>query len=160
MVHKHGSLVQDVRRPARGTVHRVLNAMSYAIPNSHPTPPMGWMSWTQFKCQIDCEKYPDGCISEKLYKDMADQLVYGGYREAGYNHIHIDDCWLERTRDADGRLVADKTRFPSGIKALSDYMHSMNLFLGIYEDWGNKTCAGYPGSNGHVEASFFSSSLP
>lgn len=120
MVHKHGSLVQDVRRPARGTVHRVLNAMSYAIPNSHPcvrsralhtrilertvvnrsvgymnslkrynchygnvyrTPPMGWMSWTQFKCQIDCEKYPDGCISEKLYKDMADQLGMLTYKD-------------------------------------------------------------------------------
>ncbi|KAK6059713.1 alpha-galactosidase [Cooperia oncophora] len=115
------------------------------------TPPMGWMSWTQFRCQTNCDKYPDDCINEKLYQEMADRLVSDGYRDAGYNHIHIDDCWMERNRDADGRLVADKTRFPSGIKALAKYMHDRNLFLGIYEDWGNKTCAGYPGSEGHVQ---------
>ncbi|XGW35641.1 hypothetical protein V3C99_019109 [Haemonchus contortus] len=115
------------------------------------TPPMGWMSWTQFRCQTNCEKHPDDCINEKLYQTMADRLVSEGYLDAGYNHIHIDDCWMERSRDADGRLVADRTRFPSGIKALSKYMHDRNLYLGIYEDWGNKTCAGYPGSEGHVE---------
>ncbi|VDK75092.1 unnamed protein product [Cylicostephanus goldi] len=38
------------------------------------TPPMGWMSWATFFCQTDCEKYPDDCISEKLYRDMADRL--------------------------------------------------------------------------------------
>ena len=38
------------------------------------TPPMGWMSWTAFYCEIDCQKHPTGCINEQLYKDMADQL--------------------------------------------------------------------------------------
>ena len=41
------------------------------------------------------------------------------------------------------------TRFPSGIKALADYIHSKGLKFGIYTDVGTKTCAGRPGSIGH-----------
>ncbi|RCN41463.1 alpha-galactosidase [Ancylostoma caninum] len=115
------------------------------------TPPMGWMSWTQFRCEINCAKYPDDCINEKLYQTMADRLVSDGYLDAGYNRIHVDDCWMAKSRDANGRLFADPDRFPSGIKALSKYMHDRKLYFGIYEDWGNKTCAGYPGSNGHID---------
>ncbi|KAK6026764.1 alpha-galactosidase [Ostertagia ostertagi] len=96
------------------------------------TPPMGWMSWTQFRCQTNCDKYPDDCINEKLYQEMADRLVSDGYRDAGYNHIHIDDCWMERSRDADGRLVADHTRFPAGIKALAQYVSGFFLQLEYY----------------------------
>jgi len=110
------------------------------------TPPMGWLSWTVFTCQIDCKKYPDACINEKLYTDMADRLVADGYLEAGYNFVNIDDCWMSYERDEQGRLQANKTRFPRGIPYLSDYMHQKGLKLGIYEDYGNKTCGGYPGS--------------
>ncbi|KIH51750.1 alpha-galactosidase [Ancylostoma duodenale] len=115
------------------------------------TPPMGWMSWTQFRCQVNCAKYPDDCINEKLYQTMADRLVSDGYLDAGYNRIHVDDCWMAKSRDVNGRLLSDPDRFPSGIKALSKYMHDRKLYFGIYEDWGNKTCAGYPGSNGHID---------
>ncbi|CAJ0589230.1 unnamed protein product [Cylicocyclus nassatus] len=114
------------------------------------TPPMGWMSWATFFCQTDCEKYPNKCISEKLYQDMADRLVEDGFLDAGYNRVHIDDCWMERSRDKHGRLVADRKRFPSGIKKLAKYMHDRNLELGIYEDFGTKTCEGYPGSLNHI----------
>ena len=38
------------------------------------TPPMGWMSWTAFYCEMDCVKHPTACINEQLYKDMADRL--------------------------------------------------------------------------------------
>lgn len=62
--------------------------------------------------------------------------------------MNIDDCWLEMERDSTtGQLVADKKRFPSGIKALADYVHSKGLKLGIYNDMGTKTCAGYPGQD-------------
>ena len=37
-------------------------------------PPMGWMSWTAFYCEMDCVKHPTACINEQLYKDMADRL--------------------------------------------------------------------------------------
>lgn len=53
---------------------------------------------------------------------MADRMVEDGYREAGYQFVHIDDCWMEKRRDADGKLVPDRKRFPSGIGALADYV--------------------------------------
>ncbi|KAL8617053.1 hypothetical protein ACOMHN_014224 [Nucella lapillus] len=111
------------------------------------TPPMGWLSWERYRCNIDCKDQPDECISENLYKAQADMLVKGGYRDAGYVYVNIDDCWPLKQRDnKTGRQVPDPARFPSGIKALADYMHSRGLKLGIYSDMGTKTCGGYPGS--------------
>jgi hypothetical protein len=57
-----------------------------------------------------------------LIRRTADILVSEGYKDAGYEYVNIDDCWMEKERDADGRLVADRKRFPNGIKALSDYV--------------------------------------
>lgn len=115
------------------------------------TPPMGWLSWARFTCTIDCEKYPSDCINEQLYMDMADRLVADGFKDLGYEYVNIDDCWMENSRDENGRLVPDHKRFPNGIKGLADYVHSKGLKLGIYQDIGVKTCAGYPGSQGHFE---------
>lgn len=115
------------------------------------TPPMGWLSWERFRCNTDCTNDPDNCISENLYKTMADLLVTGGYKEAGYDHVNIDDCWMAMNRDSKGKLVPDPDRFPSGMKALADYVHSKGLKLGIYESMGDKTCAGYPGTYGHID---------
>lgn len=115
------------------------------------TPPMGWISWERFRCNINCTTDPYNCISEKLYMDMADRLVQDGYRDLGYEYVNIDDCWDSLERDSEGRLQPDPERFPSGIKFLSDYMHSRGLKLGIYGDIGEKTCGGYPGTSGHIE---------
>ncbi|ETN78060.1 alpha-galactosidase [Necator americanus] len=116
------------------------------------TPPMGWMSWTAFYCEMDCVKHPKACINENLYMEMADELVKGGYREAGYVNVHVDDCWMGREREkSSGRLIANTTRFPSGIQNLSRYMHARGLNFGIYEDYGTKTCAGFPGSYGYLK---------
>lgn len=115
------------------------------------TPPMGWLSWERFLCNIDCTRDPKNCISEQLYKDMADRLVQDGFKDLGYEYVNIDDCWMSNTRDSNGRLQPDSTRFPGGIKALSDYMHARGLKLGIYQDCGSKTCAGYPGSENFFE---------
>nr|AVA09680.1 putative effector protein [Heterodera avenae] len=126
--------------------------IAYSLDNGVArTPPMGWMSWTKFYCETNCAKHPFSCINQQLYMDMADRLAVDGYREAGYEYVHIDDCWMERSRDTQGKLVANLTRFPSGIRKLSEYMHSRGLKLGIYEDIGTKTCAGYPGSYQHYE---------
>ena len=54
-------------------------------------------------------------------------------------------CWRR------GLLQPDAARFPSGIKALADYVHSKGLKFGIYEDYGNFTCAGYPGILGSLQ---------
>lgn len=115
------------------------------------TPPMGWLAWERFRCNTDCKNDPDNCISDRLFRTMADIIVTEGYAAAGYEYINVDDCWPERERDSRGRLVPDRERFPYGMKSLSDYVHSKGLKFGIYEDYGNFTCAGYPGVVGHLE---------
>ncbi len=115
------------------------------------TPPMGWLIWERFRCNIDCKNDPNNCVSEKLVKEMADRLVEDGYKDVGYEYVNIDDCWSAKERDSQGRLQADPVRFPSGIKALADYVHSRGLKFGIYGDYGTKTCAGYPGSLNYLE---------
>jgi len=116
------------------------------------TPPMGWMSWQRYRCNIDCKQQPRECISEDLYKRMADRLVSDGYLQFGYEYVNIDDCWTLKDRDnKTNRLVADPQRFPSGIAALAKYMHDRGLKLGIYGDAGTHTCGGYPGSEGFFD---------
>ncbi len=102
------------------------------------TPPMGWNSWNKFQCNV----------SEDLIKSVADAIATNGMKEAGYEFVVIDDCWQIK-RDADGNIVADAGRFPSGIKALADYIHGKGLKFGIYSDAGALTCAKRPGSQGH-----------
>jgi len=115
------------------------------------TPPMGWLSWERYECTTNCKLYPQGCINEDLFREMADALVDGDYIAFGYDTVTIDDCWPAKTRDAEGKLIPDPNRFPSGIKALADYIHAKDLKFGIYQDYGTYTCAGYPGIKGHLE---------
>ncbi|KAK6017042.1 hypothetical protein OSTOST_17471 [Ostertagia ostertagi] len=113
---------------------------------------MGWMSWTAFYCQMDCVNRPKACINENLYMEMADALVMGGYRDAGYVSVHVDDCWMGRARDwYTGKLIADPLRFPSGMLNLARYMHYRGLKFGIYENLGTVSCVGFPGSWGHLQ---------
>src|SRR6266403_5940667 len=102
------------------------------------TPPMGWNSWNKFGCNV----------SDKLIREMADAMVSSGLQAAGYQYVNIDDCW-QVSRDAQGAIVADPTRFPSGIKALADYVHGKGLKLGVYTDAGRLTCQKRPGSFDH-----------
>ncbi|XP_038676261.1 alpha-N-acetylgalactosaminidase-like isoform X1 [Scyliorhinus canicula] len=110
------------------------------------TPPMGWIAWERFRCTIDCDTYPDNCISESLFRSMADKLVEDGWKDLGYQYINIDDCWSATMRDANGKIQPDPVRFPNGIKGLADYVHSKGLKLGIYGDLGIATCGGFPGT--------------
>ncbi|XP_039981656.1 alpha-N-acetylgalactosaminidase-like isoform X1 [Xiphias gladius] len=110
------------------------------------TPPMGWLAWERFRCDIECEHDPKNCISENLFIDMADRLSEDGWRELGYVYVNIDDCWSSMERDKQGRLQPDPKRFPGGIQKLARYMHDRGLKLGIYGDMGTHTCGGYPGT--------------
>jgi alpha-galactosidase len=103
-----------------------------------PTPVMGWNSWNKFGCNV----------SEKLIREIADATVSSGMRAAGYQYVNIDDCW-QVSRQADGTIVPDPQRFPSGIKSLADYVHGKGLKLGIYTDAGRMTCEKRPGSYEH-----------
>jgi alpha-galactosidase len=103
------------------------------------TPPMGWNSWNTFATNID----------EKLVKETADIMVSSGLAAAGYNYIVLDDGWMTHERDENGDLVPDPQKFPSGMKALIEYVHSKGLKFGLYNCAGTKTCAGYPGTRGY-----------
>ncbi|MBO0863505.1 MAG: glycoside hydrolase family 27 protein [Mycobacterium sp.] len=111
------------------------------------TPPMGFNDWNAVGCNVN----------EQLIKNTADLFVSTGLKAAGYQYVNIDDCWMTHSRDANGRLVPDPGKFPDGIKGTADYVHSKGLKLGIYEDAGTMTCAGFPGSLGHeaVDAQTF-----
>jgi alpha-galactosidase len=108
------------------------------FPNLAPTPPMGWNSWNFFNCGID----------ETKIKQMADAMASNGMKDAGYQYIVIDDCW-QISRDKDGYVIADSAKFPSGIKALADYVHSKGLKFGIYSCGGKLTCQHRPGGAGY-----------
>jgi len=103
------------------------------------TPPMGWNSWNTFQTNID----------EPLLKGMVDTYVSSGMKDAGYTYFVLDDGWMTMERDKDGNLVADPKKFPNGMKAFADYVHSKGLKFGIYNCAGTKTCAGYPGTRGY-----------
>jgi alpha-galactosidase len=108
---------------------------------------MGWNSWNTFTWQIN----------EELIMQAADAFVTSGLKDAGYEYIVIDDCWSEKQRDANGRLVPDKNKFPHGMKAVADYVHSKGLKFGMYSCAGTHTCGGFPGSFEHefVDAATF-----
>ncbi|KAA3489115.1 alpha-galactosidase-like [Gossypium australe] len=90
------------------------------------TPPMGWNSWNHFWCGIN----------ESVVMSTADALVSTGLASLGYKYVNLDDCWAESERDENGKLRGKASTFPSGIKALADYVHARGLKLGIYANAG------------------------
>ena len=104
-----------------------------------PTPPMGWNDWYSSYCNVNAQ----------LVELTAQEMAGNGMKAAGYDYVNIDDCWMAPSRDAAGNLIPDPTRFPNGIAAVVAYVHGLGMKLGIYEDAGTTTCAGFPGSYGH-----------
>lgn len=100
------------------------------------TPPMGWNSWNPFGKNV----------SEEVIRETADAMVSSGLKDVGFTYIVMDDFWHGGRDSVTGLLYADPDRFPSGIKALADYVHSKGLKIGIYSDAGTKTCGEMPGS--------------
>ncbi|MEV7617395.1 ricin-type beta-trefoil lectin domain protein [Streptomyces sp. NPDC089799] len=100
------------------------------------TPPMGWNNWAHYMCDID----------EQKVIANADALVSTGLAAKGYDTVTVDDCWMTRSRDADGNLVTDPVKFPHGMAWLGEYLHAKGLKFGIYQDAGHLTCERYPGS--------------
>lgn len=134
------------------------------------TPPLGWMSWmctspvnrhscsNAFRSQVSSarpwtdrlqrngqSRYYTTDVSEEIIKGVADELVAGGYKEAGYTYVCIDDGWSTHRDPVTKQLVADPAKFPSGMKAVAEYVHSKGLLFGMYADVGPSTCGGYSG---------------
>lgn len=118
-------------------------SINYSIaqktPNLALTPPMGWNSWNTFEDKID----------EAMIKEIVDVMISSGMKDAGYEYINLDDFWMANERDKQGNLQANSQKFPSGMKALGDYIHSKGFKFGIYNCAGTKTCGGLPGTRGH-----------
>ncbi|MFD5624740.1 NPCBM/NEW2 domain-containing protein [Streptomyces sp. NPDC127072] len=122
----------------------VAGDLSQAVDDSLAlTPPMGFNNWNSTHCRPE--------FNEDMVKGIADIFVEKGLKEAGYQYVNLDDCWALPSRDANGKLAPDPARFPNGISAVADYVHSKGLKLGIYTSAGTKTCndAGFPGGLGH-----------
>ncbi|WIX84774.1 ricin-type beta-trefoil lectin domain protein [Amycolatopsis sp. DG1A-15b] len=118
-------------------------AAAVAAPGSPAvTPPLGWNSWNSFGCNV----------SESTIHQAADAMVSSGMRDAGYQYVVVDDCWFDPQRDSQGNLRGNASKFPSGMKALGDYIHARGLKFGIYQVPTDRTCAQrggtYPGSTG------------
>ncbi|EAZ03724.1 hypothetical protein OsI_25855 [Oryza sativa Indica Group] len=104
------------------------------------TPQMGWNSWNHFGCNIN----------ENTIRSTVDALISTGLAKAGYTYVNLGG----------GNMAADPKKFPSGIKALADYVHSKGLKLGIYSSAGSRTCSKtMPGSLGYedIDAKTFAS---
>jgi alpha-galactosidase len=132
-----GEVTLDLYEPPNPTIIRPSEDPNRTVNGLARTPPMGWNSWNKFGCAAD----------DKSVRSAADTMVSSGMRAAGYVFVVIDDCW-QIGRDERGVLVADPEKFPAGMKALGDYIHSKGLKFGIYSDAGSKTCGGHPGSQG------------
>jgi hypothetical protein len=100
------------------------------------TPPMGYNNWSYYQCNIN----------EDLILAQAKALVSTGLAKKGYDTITIDDCWMAKKRNSDGTLAGDPQKFPHGMAWMGQQVHALGLKFGIYEDSGDKTCAGFPGS--------------
>ncbi|KAH9936696.1 glycoside hydrolase superfamily [Amylocystis lapponica] len=99
-------------------------------------PVLGYNTWNAYACNID----------ENLILTTASLMKSLGLQDVGYTHVNLDDCWAEKNRSAEGLLVPDQTRFPSGFNNMTAQLKAMGFQAGIYGDSGWFTCAGYPGS--------------
>ena len=136
------------------------NAQAQATPSAAeiaPTPQMGFNNWNSTHCRDE--------FNETMIRGIADKFIELGLKDAGYRYINIDDCWANWQRDPQGNLLPNPERFPSGIKALADYIHSKGLKFGLYSSAGSWTCEpmkqnrGFPGGLGHEsqDAALFAS---
>ena len=127
-------------------------------------PPMGWSTWcTGSSCHQEgpvchgknCTKTGPGALHDvEMIKSVASEMLQNGMHAAGYTWINLDDCWENVTRSANGSMVADTNRFPSGtLKELADWLHARNFSFGMYTSAGIETCStGQRIIPGHADA--------
>ncbi|KZV70711.1 glycoside hydrolase family 27 protein [Peniophora sp. CONT] len=103
-------------------------------------PALGWNGWNAYGCAITADKV---LAAAQSFIDL-------GLADVGYEYLNIDDCWMLMSRDSTThQQVPDPSKFPDGMSALADKIHSMGFKLGIYSDAGTATCAGFPGGLGY-----------
>eukprot|EP00053_Salpingoeca_punica_P007121 m.65832 g.65832 ORF g.65832 m.65832 type:complete len:421 (-) comp14009_c0_seq1:350-1612(-) len=120
-------------------------------------PALGWNTWcTLSDCHNGDNLFFDRCNEWEL-KAIAQAMLDNGMHDLGFEYINLDDCWAATTRDADGNIQPDPDRFPSGMKAMADWLHARGLKFGLYTSMGDTTCnpggrpTSIPGSFGHYK---------
>jgi hypothetical protein len=109
-------------------------------------PTMGWSSWNTYGVNIN----------DALIRRQADAMVAKGLKDAGYDHINIDDGFFGGRNTTTGELLIHPTRFPNGLKPVADYIHAKGLKAGIYSDAGANTCGNmYNGDVLSVNVGFY-----
>ncbi|MFE5813525.1 alpha-galactosidase D [Streptomyces sp. NPDC056479] len=116
-------------------------------------PYMGWTSWT-----MQSSKYPGlnpkgdySYLSEANIAKQTDAMA-AKLKKYGYEYVNIDAGWWmdwswKSQFDEYGRQKADPVRFPSGMKAVADRIHSKGLKAGIYLPVGLEKGAYNDGKN-------------
>ncbi|ORY08943.1 glycoside hydrolase superfamily [Clohesyomyces aquaticus] len=123
MANSHSSIV--IAAGLSGVVSAINNGLAI-------TPPMGWNNWNAFGCDV----------SENLLLSTSQQILSLGLRDLGYNYVVLDDCWQDpRGRDQNGKLQPEASKFPSGLKSISDHLHRQGFKYGMYSSAGEMTCA-------------------
>lgn len=139
VVEKEGHYTYEavIREGAKKTSETIYFDVSKDL--QMPRPFMGWISWNSVQSEV----------SEEVVRRVADLFTEKGLKDCGWNTIVMDDWWHATERAADGRPQANAERFPHGVKAVGDYVHSRGLKFGIYTDVAEQTCAGAFGSLGY-----------
>ena len=125
------------RAPASSLSNAISDGTGLAL-----TPPMGWNGFNRFYLNVTAQ----------MIEAEARALVDSGMKDAGYVYVNIDGGWDLKVRNPDATLQPDRKKFPDGIRAVSDYIHSLGLKFGIYTSAGEMNCAHTSaGSFGHYE---------
>ncbi|GIH20142.1 NPCBM/NEW2 domain-containing protein [Rugosimonospora africana] len=120
----------------------VTPAATTAINDLARTPYLGWNTYYGLGSAYD----------EATIESETDAIVDRGLAAAGYQYVWLDGGWWSGTRDAQGNITVDSAQWPSGMKAVADYIHARGLKAGIYTDAGKDGCGGAnQGSYGHYQ---------
>jgi len=145
-----GKRVNATRRDARFGVWLLLSltltsltlagTAASAVAHSDPnhlalTPPMGWSNWDAFSPRT---------VTEEHIRAVTDKMAALGMREVGYEYVIVGAGWQADARAANGEMQADGIKFPSGMKALADYVHSKGFKFGLQAAPGRQNCPGWP----------------
>ena len=114
----------------------------------------GWLSWERFRCETDCTKYPDACISERLIKDTADVNAIAGFREVkclACKYDVLGCCKIPLCIQDTLCTIPVYMLYSMHGAALMGKGFCRGLKFGLYGDIGTKTCGGYPGMQDHLQ---------
>eukprot|EP01052_Picozoa_sp_SAG31_P048976 SAG31_NODE_10509_length_1130_cov_1.137730_1_plen_227_part_10 len=112
------------------------------------TPPLGWSGFNFFGFSLN----------ESIMIETADAMVSTGLSKLGFRYVNLDAGWLTSERDPQTqKVIPVKSKWPSGIRAMADQIHSKGLLFGVYTDLSDHTCGWGPGSANHyaVDAQTF-----